>query len=247
MNTRIKLLVKYQLTKSDRIFKKIVEEFKPLINHYLKKIPKLYQEDIYQEMLIVLNNIIINHFKINKNIKIKEDLFTIDNLNLLKANNFKNVNTIFQNPYLNKFISIYKEEQLELAFYNTLERKKLIKEFMYYCNERQFTYYINKTFMNMVNKVLKEENSQVNSLNKKVKDGTELLDLQEDQSSIQNNSLFDKYKMSDNDLNFILSFIEKGRVLTQKEVAKKYKVSQQQISKRVKEIKNKYKGGDLND
>lgn len=101
--------------------------------------------------------------------------------------------------------------------------------------------------MNMVNKVLKEENSQVNSLNKKIKDGIELLDLQEDQSSIQNNSLFDKYKMSDNDLNFILSFIEKGRVLTQKEVAKKYKVSQQQISKRVKEIKNKYKGGDLND
>lgn len=145
MNTRIKLLVNYQLTKSDRIFEKIVEEFKPLINHYINKIPKLYQEDIYQEMLIVLNNIIINHFKINKNIKIKEDLFTIENLQLLKENNFEDIDKLFQNIYISKFISIYKEEQLELVFYNTLERKKLIKEFMYYCNERQFTYYINKT------------------------------------------------------------------------------------------------------
>jgi len=47
--------------------------------------------------------------------------------------------------------------------------------------------------------------------------------------------------MSDDDLDFVLSFIDKGRKLSQKEVSIKYNVSQQFVSKKLNSIINKYK------
>ncbi len=73
MNTRIKLVIKYQETKADTVFEEIVKEFNNLIEFHLKNIPHKDIKDVKQEMLMSLYSVVNNKFKINGNIKIDND------------------------------------------------------------------------------------------------------------------------------------------------------------------------------
>lgn len=245
MNKRIKIIIKYQESKEDYLFDEIVNEFKPLIKFHLKTIPFQYKNDVNQEMLLTLYNIVHYKFKINNKFSINEEI-----INKIISNNFNKNNTIYINKYLNAFLNKYGDEFIRSSL-NIKDKKQLfIFEYMLYCNERQFTYYLNKSFENInkrfhINYSLDNEYI-VKSLNEIVKDNIEFIDLVEDVNNAKEKHFFDKYNMTDKELEFILSFIERGKILSQKEVAIKYNISQQLISKKLNKIKNKYKIGNRN-
>lgn len=245
MNIRIKLVMKFQKTHWDFVFKEIVDEFNPLINFHLKTIPYQYKKDVRQEILIGLFDVIQNRFVIKKNIEIDKTAFTLDNLNLLIIKDFSIVNKVFKSKYVNKFINKYGIKLIKNAFISEEERKLFLYEYMLFCNERQFTYYLNKTFDNIkkdfFSKYSLDKEYVVKSLNEQVADEIELVNLIEYEDINASSSVFEKYGMSDDDLDFVLSFIDKGRKLSQKEVSIKYNVSQQFVSKKLNSIINKYK------
>ena len=58
---------------------------------------------------------------------------------------------------------------------------------------------------------------------------------------IDNRNYLDIKNVNEDDYAFLLLFIEKGNVLTQKDVAIKLGITQQAVSKKMKKIKEKYK------
>ena len=149
MNIRIKLVIEYQKTHDELIFEKIVKEFNKLVNYHLHTIPYDYKKDIKQEMLIGLYKVISNKFIVNKNITLNKTLFSLDNLFELENDNFNNLNKYFKSNYLTDFIKIYGKELFRLSFYSDEYKKLFLFEYMLFCNERQLTYYLNKTFDNI--------------------------------------------------------------------------------------------------
>ncbi len=63
---------------------------------------------------------------------------------------------------------------------------------------------------------------------------TELIDL----ITIDNkNKILENLNLNNEDYNFLLSFIEDGKILSQKEVAKKLNITQPAVSKKINKIK----------
>lgn len=244
MNIRIKLVIEYQETKSDLVFEEIVKEFNNLIKFHLKNINHKYIKDVRQEMLMSLYNLVNNRFKVNKNIKINDEFFKLENFKLLEKYHFDNVDKISNYPFVKKFINKYGTELIKESFYNEEKKKLFLLEYMLFCNENQFTYYLNKTLNTIKNNFFRnfatDNKYIVKSLNEESLENIELIDLKA-YESLNSISIFDKYEMNDEDLEFILSFLDKGRKLSEKEVAAKYNISQQSVSKKLKKIKEKYK------
>ena len=146
MNHVIKLVAKYQKEKSDEIFVEIVDKLKNLINYYCNK-ANSEVDDFRQELLIKLY-IITKEFKINKNSNLEINLFTKENIHLIKLKNYKNVNKIMKSKYISGFIKKYGKEVFDEAFFEKKKLKLFINEYNLFCNENQFIKYVNKTFMN---------------------------------------------------------------------------------------------------
>lgn len=69
----IKKVIKYQETCDEQIFESLLNDFDLLIKKYTKKVDKVDQEDIYQELLMKLFKI-VKHFKI-KNYQVDETYY----------------------------------------------------------------------------------------------------------------------------------------------------------------------------
>ncbi len=72
-------------------------------------------------------------------------------------------------------------------------------------------------------------------------DGEELIDKLMDPFFEHENNEIDYRLLSDKDMAFLNLFIDKGRTLTEKEVAKKLGVTQQAISSMLKRIAKRYR------
>jgi hypothetical protein len=58
MNKLIKLVILYQKNTKNEIFKEIVESLTPMIRSFIKSISILYQDDVYQEIIMLLDKAI---------------------------------------------------------------------------------------------------------------------------------------------------------------------------------------------
>ena len=77
----IKKVIKYQETCDEQIFESLLNDFDLLIKKYTKKVDKVDQEDIYQELLMKLFKI-VKHFKI-KNYQV-DDIYYKNFRNTIK-------------------------------------------------------------------------------------------------------------------------------------------------------------------
>lgn len=71
MNKLIKLVILYQKDTKNEIFKEIVESLTPMIRSFIKSIPILYQDDVYQEIIMLLDKAIKKFKTDNINIDYK--------------------------------------------------------------------------------------------------------------------------------------------------------------------------------
>lgn len=210
MNDQIKLIIEYKKNENNYTFEEIVFSFKPLILKYMKKVLKYYWEDIYQELLFGL---------------------------FLAINKFIIVDYKFNFKWIKKF----KEKYSTLLCRKTKEMFKY--EYVLFCNENQFIRYLNKSLSNIVSdfyRDYKEEFSvTIVSLNDLIYENLELIDVIPD-TTYEKNSLFDKYSFTDKEINFINTFIEDRKVISEDKVAKKLGISQQAVNKKKTKIINKY-------
>lgn len=243
MNHVIKLVAEYQVTESEDIFESLVKELRGIINKYNRKISKFYRDDLHQELVYRLF-IVIKKFKFETIESIDKSLFNPKILKILEENNFKNINDIFNNKYIFGFIDKYGKELFTKACLNESEIEKFLYEFNMFKNENQFFDYLNKAlyretaFFYRKNHI--KENSENTSLNLIVIDGIEMIDTilnieVDNRELIYRSDLF-----SDDDIMFLLSFIDGNRILSGKEVAKTLGVTQQAVSGRLKRLKKRY-------
>ena len=75
MNKLIKSIIKYQQTKENDTFNKIIKDINYIINKNLKKLDKEYKDDLKQEILMSIFKV-VNNFKIKT---LNTDLSYIDN------------------------------------------------------------------------------------------------------------------------------------------------------------------------
>lgn len=232
MNKIIKLVLRYQTYRKNFDFEKIVNEVDIKIKYYCKKMPCYYREDIRQELLIDLYQAICN-FRIIKYVA-PNDIFNYEN-NLSK--NYQKEN------YLLKFIQKDGKELFASACKQKEIRDKFNYEYSLYCNEKQFNFYINQRFnftvKNFFNRYISKD-EEIISLNSITSDTQELIDEIADVDG-SNIIAFDKFNISVNDEEFLKRFIQKGRLLTEMEVAKELGISQQAVHKRKKRIIEKYR------
>ncbi len=242
MNDKIKLIIEYQNNKSDYLFMKIVQSFHKLMKYEINKIDRVYQEDLYQEMLINLYNA-INSFKVNENIKVELEQFNYENLLLIKELNYANINQIMHGKYFKGFVEMYDKVLFELAFSNDAKLQEFIYEYKLFCNENQLIAYLKSTFkytrVSFYRNYLVKQNSKIINLNTPIKDNLELLDIIPDPSYSQDESILYFESLSKDDNEFLNLFLEKNKLLTEIEVGQKLGLSQQAVNKRKRKIISK--------
>lgn len=242
MNYVIKLVAQYQVTKSENIFELLIIKLTNLINYYIRKIPKFYREDLYQELIYNLYRV-IKKFELKSMLNFDYSQFNSKTLNDLEKSNFKNINLVFKNKYLLGFIDKYGNYLVKNACLNENKIEEFINEFNLFSNENQFFDYLNKSFYRetayFYRKHHIKENDDLISLNTIIADGIEIIDTISDiNDKIENLNWNDI--LSKEDGLFISLFYDGKRILTEKEVAKKLGVTQQAVSSRLKRVKKRY-------
>lgn len=231
MNDIIKLVIKYKNQNNDLYFEEIINKFKPLISFYIKKVSLFYRDDLYQEILITIYKIIMN-FQINN---FNEDLL----LDFLLDKNIKDLSNK-EIKYILQFINNYKKDSI-----SSENKEMIIKEFNLFNNQNQFILNIKKgilsTYINYINSTYFKYSKNKVSINKLSDLNDEGLDFIIDDSTIYKSTLLDNLNLNKSEISFINAFIERGQVLSEKEVGKKLGISQQCVNKRKKQIIEKYK------
>lgn len=238
MNEIIKYVKIYQKTKDDKIFKKLIDLLNGKIKCYIRKVPHFYKEDVYQEMLMGLYQVVIT-FKMKK--IDSSYIFTSENYKLAMKTKLKYVDFIMKLNYGKEFIRSI--EKLENPFKNIEMQKEFMYEYELFCNERQFKSCVSKrchlTYCYFVRRHQYEFEMKTISLNTMNEYNLELLNLIEDKSNQE--SYLDHLDLTIEEQEFLKHFIQKGKILTEMEVAEELGISQQVVSKRRKKIIENYK------
>ena len=125
MNEIIKLVIEYKGTRKEEIFNKLVRVLSKYILFYLNKVPATYKRETLHEMIIIIFNTSLK-YEHNYNFILKEDSFSVENYLILEKTNYKKVNQIMNNNYLDCFIKIYGYDMLKKSFFDAEIRKKFI-------------------------------------------------------------------------------------------------------------------------
>lgn len=206
------------------------------MNKLIKNIIK-YQESkeeyLFNNIIKDINYIIKKHLnKVDSNYK--EDIYQEILMSIYKVINKFKIKTLNNDlTYLNNFIDKYQIK-------NNLQID-LLYEYNLFCNENQFRKYIDKTCLFIKCKYIRDNEKHLNkvSLNTIVEENIELIDLVKDNQKLFANINVLEDILKKEEIDFISSFIEGGRILTQKEVASKLGISQQLVSYRFNKIKKK--------
>lgn len=239
----VDLILEYKTSHIERTAEEIMNIVLPMIMNKVKLIRADYREDVIQDLKMSLFSII--NIAVFKDADILESLFSKDNLTLLKLNNFSNEIRIklFNNKYLKNFIDESGIEVLENAFIDESGYMKFKIDFAKFNFRNQFFSLIEKRFDSVLATFYRNNmdyfTKEKMKLNRLTTDGDEFIEFVPDNSRKKIN--FEKLGISKKDIEFLNLFIDGDRIYSQTEVAKILGTSQQYISKRIKEIRNKYK------
>ncbi len=239
----IELIIEYKETRSEKSASEIIKIILPMINNKVKNIRLDYREDVIQELKMNLFSII--EIAVFKDIDFPNELFTLNNLKYLQKENFspQALIKIFNNKYIKNFIDETGIDFLEKVFLNNEFYESFIKTFIKFNFRNQFFYLLEKRFDTVIAGFYRKNADYFSKeqviLNRETDEGDEYIDLIP--NSTQNKISFEKLGMSKKDIEFLNLFIDGDKVYSQTEVAKRLGTSQQYISKRIREIRDKYK------
>lgn len=204
---------KFKKERNDEVFDNIVDSLKGFLKPYLKKVDACFRDDLYQEILMGLFKSCL--------------LFKIIDFNKIKSNS--NYDFYYKNFLNEKKIEIDEED------------------FVIYFNLITFIKFINEMIINVIKDFVKSryyfESKNTDSLNILIYD-EELINLIFDSSYEEEVSLIKAFKLLDNDeIKFLDAFLKNGQVLSQREVAIKFGITQQAVSKKLNKIKKKVNEG----
>lgn len=237
-------IIKYQKTKEENDLGRIVKRLEPLIYSTSLKVAAPYREDLIQELKMGIVNI-IQTFKVSKK-ELDVSLFCYNNLFLLEEQHFssKSIYSLFSDSYFISFLREFGLEKFKISFICLKKRTNLIANFSKFNAQNQFFSILQKRFSSILSGFYRKNSksffSEIRSLNTINDKGRERIE-EIEAPSLKRVSLLDQLDFSINDINFLKLFIEDNNLLTQLEVANKLGVSQQYVSKKLKEIKVKYK------
>lgn len=235
MNERIKRIITYQKTKQNETFEGIISDFQRMMQYHLQTIHDFYKQDVKQEMLIAIYQFIMQ-YKIHP-ICISIEPFNQENFIQIKNANFQNVDQLFNHPYLSMFIQTYGTNLFEQSFMRKDALHLFLYEYELFCNEIQLFRYMNKKLKCVCCDFLRKNRKLETIRLDETDDSNEYMaDISE-----MKNACIDVLDLTDVEIQFLKSFIQKGTLLTEKEVAKKLGITQQAVHKRKKKIIEKYK------
>ncbi|MDE7100314.1 MAG: hypothetical protein K2O05_00495, partial [Anaeroplasmataceae bacterium] len=150
---------------------------------------------------------------------------------------------IFPIPYFSSFIQEVGIEVLKKAFFSKNDYLVLNNLFMKFNVQNQFISILQKRYSSIIASFYRKNANyiayEMKILNRKDENGKERLE-EIEAPIIQPTYLLEQYGFSNEELIFLNLFIDKHRLLTQKEVSEKLNVTQQYVSKKLREIKKKY-------
>ncbi len=201
----------------NEIFIKIIAIIKPLLDRNTLSVEKSLREDLRQDLLTKI------HYTLESK-RFILDLFSEINYDertfKLKKENDKII--------LNNFLENYDKNKIDEDFY------QYINDFISYSGNVKLLSFYEKTFSNKtIDFKRKYLNNKAISLDDPRYSKFEIVDVYDDE-------LLDIEIKNKEDIKFLKLFVENGKKLTQKEVAKKINVTQQMVSKKYNYLKSKY-------
>lgn len=239
----VDLIIDYKNSHSEKSAEGILEIILPMIMNKAKPIRPDYKEDVIQDLKTSLFSVI--NIAIYKDIDLPITLFTQSNLNFIKIHNYSldSLNQIFKNKYIKNFIDESGTEILDAAFEDKNSYLLFKTNFSKFCFRNQFFNILEKRFDSVIAMFYRKNmdyfSKEQTILNRETEAGEEFIDLVPDNT--QKKISFEKLGISKKDIEFLNMFIDGDKVYSQTEVAKRLGTSQQYISKRIKEIRDKYK------
>lgn len=240
----VDLILEYKTSHSERSAEEIMNIVLPMIMNKVKLIRADYREDVIQDLKMSLFSIV--NIAVFKDANIPESLFCKDKLSFLRINNFssESLMKLFNNKYIKNFIDESGIEVLENAFVDENGYIKFKSNFAKFNFRNQFFNLLEKRFESVLASFYRNNMDYLTKeqtiLNRFTEEGDEYIDLIPDNSPKKID--FEKLGMSKKDIEFLNLFIDGNKVYSQTEVAKMLGTSQQYISKRIREIRDKYKG-----
>ncbi len=239
----VDLILYYKNSHNEKTAEEIIKIILPMITNKAKLVRSDYREDIIQDLKMNVFSVI--ELAIYKKIELPESLFIKDNLCLLETNNFseETLNQVFKNKYIKNFIKEVGTDILKNAFISKKGYIKFKNNFEKFNFRNQFFNILSKRFDSVLATFYRNNMSYFTKekiiLNKLTEEGNEFIDFIPDNSPKKVS--FEQLGMSKKDIEFLKLFIDGDKVYSQTEVAKILGTSQQYISKKIKEIRNKYK------
>lgn len=239
----VDLILYYKNSHNEKTAEEIIKIILPMITNKAKLVRSDYREDIIQDLKMNVFSVI--ELAIYKKIELPESLFIKDNLCLLETNNFseETLNQVFKNKYIKNFIKEAGTDILKNAFISKKGYIKFKNNFEKFNFRNQFFNILSKRFDSVLATFYRNNMSYFTKekiiLNKLTEEGNEFIDFIPDNSPKKVS--FEQLGMSKKDIEFLKLFIDGDKVYSQTEVAKILGTSQQYISKKIKEIRNKYK------
>ena len=124
-------------------------------------------------------------------------------------------------------------------FRNTIKDKSESHlEYVLFCNQNQFLKYLKVTFQNTINSYFRKQQENI------IFDTIDDIDQIEDYNGFMQQNFkntIEETSLSLKDKEFLSLFIEDDRILTEREVALKLKITQQAVNKRKNKILKKFK------
>ncbi len=212
MNELVKKVIEFQNEYSEILFEDIIKDLDDTIKYQcLKSVPD-YQEDVYQEILYAI-------FKGLSNFKIVENIKTSN----------QEIKEKFKEISKNK--SFVNDEEFD-------------KEFNLFCNEKQFIKYVTKICQNQIKAFYKKNKNyfieRIIYSNTQIQDVDELIDLSRNEYEEVYEKI-NKYKniLTKKEFIFLIEYVMTNDA--QKEIAKKFNITPQAVSIKLKRIRKKIK------
>lgn len=207
--------------------------------NYIIKLVKEYKrttdDEIFEKIVSEFQALFLKYLKgIPK--FYKEDVYQEMLFILFKViNKFEIEEKTIDDKYSAKLIQKYKINN---------ENQITYEELSLFYNENQFIKYLDKALNNKIISFFRENKEELYikkiNLNDIIYENIEMIDTIPDLSTAYE-SPFDKYDFDEKEMMFVNSFIEKGQIILEKEVAKKLKITQQAVNKRKRKLIDKYK------
>ncbi len=236
-------IIEFRQTKKESYLERILDQVEAFILKTTKKVEPMFREDIIQELRIGTVDI-IQKIKLYSN---PVDYFYFTKMNFKKLCNaqfsFDSIQTIFHVPYFSSFIHEVGIELLRKAFFSKNDYIVLNNLFMKFNAQNQFISILKKRFSSIIAGFYRKNSNyltfEMKILNRKDENGKERLE-EIEAPVLHPSSILDQYGFTEEELSFLKLFIDNHRILTQQEVSIKLDVTQQYVSKKLKEIKKKY-------